>query len=149
MLDWVFGCDICQEVCPVNRKASVTTEPAFQRKELSRVDLLELLDLSEEGFREKFRGTTILRAKRVGLKRNACVALGNLKDPAAIPALSRSLVEEEPLVRSHAAWALGQIGGQEAKRVLLKAMSSETDADVLAEISDALRGLEAASLDSA
>jgi epoxyqueuosine reductase len=149
MLDWVFGCDICQEVCPVNRKASVATEPAFQRKELSRVDLLELLDLSEEGFREKFRGTPILRAKRVGLKRNACVALGNLKDPAAIPALSRSLVEEEPLVRSHAAWALGQIGGQEAKRVLLKAMSSETDADVLAEISDALRGLEAASLDSA
>jgi epoxyqueuosine reductase len=149
MLDWVFGCDICQEVCPVNRKASVTTEPAFQRKELSRVDLLELLDLTEEGFREKFRGTPILRAKRVGLKRNACVALGNLKDPAAIPALSRSLVEEEPLVRSHAAWALGQIGGQEAKRVLLKAMSSETDADVLAEISDALRGLEAASLDSA
>lgn len=149
MLDWVFGCDICQEVCPVNRKASVTTEPAFQRKELSRVDLLELLHLTEEGFREKFRGTPILRAKRVGLKRNACVALGNLKDPAAIPELSRSLVEEETLVRSHAAWALGQIGGQAAKRVLLEAQASETDADVLAEISDALRGLEAASLDSA
>ena len=149
MLDWVFGCDICQEVCPVNRKASVATEPAFQRKELSRVDLLELLDLSEEGFREKFRGTPILRAKRVGLKRNACVALGNLKDPAAIPELSRSLVEEETLVRSHAAWALGQIGGQAAKRVLLEAQASETDADVLAEICDALRGLEAASLDSA
>lgn len=149
MLDWVFGCDICQEVCPVNRKATVATEPAFQRKELSRVDLLELLALSEEEFREKFQGTPILRAKRVGLKRNACVALGNRKDRSAIPALARVLSEEEPLVRSHAAWALGQVGGQEARQALLEAMPSETDAEVLAEICAALEELEAASLDSA
>jgi epoxyqueuosine reductase len=148
VLDWVFGCDICQEVCPVNRKAIIANEPAFQRKELSRVDLLELLALSENEFREKFRGTAILRAKRVGLKRNACIALGNLKDPAATPALARSLAEEEPLVRSHAAWALGQIGGQEAERVLQEAMSSETDDDVLAELRDALRELEAVIPDS-
>jgi epoxyqueuosine reductase len=149
MLDWVFGCDICQEVCPVNRKASAATEPDFQRKDLSRVDLLELLALSENEFRQKFRGTPVLRAKRVGLKRNACVALGNLKDPAAAPALAGALSEEESLVRRHAAWALGQIGGQESRTALLKAQASETDPDVLAEIRDALRELDASSLKSA
>ena len=138
MLDWVFGCDICQEACPVNRKATPTAEPDFQKHELGLLDLIELLGLSEEEFRQRFQGTPIMRAKRGGLKRNACVALGNRKDAAAVPALCRALLEEEALVRSHAAWALGQIGGGQARITLGQAALQEKDPVVLTEIADAL-----------
>ena len=110
MLDWVFGCDICQEVCPVNRKARPSIEPAFQGKQLSTLDLAELLELTDTEFLRKFQGTPIMRAKRVGLARNACVALGNQGDINAIPALAKAMVHDEPLVRGHGAWALGKIG---------------------------------------
>lgn len=141
MLDWVFGCDICQEVCPVNRKAAANQEPSFQRKGLGLIDLAELLQLSEEQFRQRFQGTPIMRAKRVGLKRNACVALGNLKNPVAIPALKQALTEEEALVRCHAAWALGQIGGPQANSVLRQAATTEPDPQVIAEVAAALSEL--------
>ena len=138
MLDWIFGCDICQVVCPVNRKAAPATEPAFQRGELATLDLLELLSLTEEGFRERFAGTPIMRAKLVGLKRNACVALGNRREPSAVPALSQCLHQEGALVRGHAAWALGQIGGEAARRALLRARAVERDEAVAEEINAAL-----------
>ena len=141
MLNWVFGCDICQEVCPVNRKAQPTAEPLFGNRELGVVDLVEILEMSEAAFRERFRGTPILRAKRVGLQRNAAVALGNLKNPAAVPALARALRYAEPLVRSHAAWALGKIGNEPARAALGQALGIETDPEVVAEIRDALAGL--------
>jgi epoxyqueuosine reductase len=142
MLDWVFGCDICQEVCPVNRKATPTAELDFQKKGLGLLDLIGLLGLSEEEFRQRFQGTPIMRAKRAGLKRNACVALGNLKDPSAVPALCRALMEEEPLVRGHAAWALGQIGGDQACVALEQAAWQEQDPEARSEIADALAELE-------
>ena len=138
MGDWVFGCDICQEVCPVNRKALPTAEKALGRHNLAAVDLVGLLQMSEQEFRENFQGTPIMRAKRVGMQRNACVALGNRKDAGAVPALTASLVQGEPLVRSHAAWALGQIGGQQASAALRKAATRETDPQVLEEIHAAL-----------
>ena len=144
MLNWVFGCDICQDVCPVNRKAQPAIEPAFQRKELGLLDLVELLELSEVEFRRRFQGSPILRAKRVGLQRNACVALGNRQDPAAVPALGRALATGEPLVRGHAAWALGHIGGTQARFALKQAASGETAPGVLAEIAAALEELPAA-----
>jgi epoxyqueuosine reductase len=139
MLDWVFGCDICQEVCPVNHKATPTAEPGFQKGELGSLDLIELLELSEEEFQQRFQGTPIMRAKRAGLKRNACVALGNRKDTAALPTLGRALLEEEPLVRGHAAWALGQIGGEQARLTLEQAALQEKDPEVLSEIAEAVR----------
>jgi epoxyqueuosine reductase len=142
MLDWVFGCDICQEVCPVNRKATPTAEPDFQKKEVGLLDLIGLLGLSEEEFRQRFQGTPIMRAKRAGLKRNTCIALGNLRDSAAIPALCRALAEEEPMVRGHAAWALGQIGGDQARVALEQAALQEQYAEALNEIADALADLE-------
>ncbi|HEU0022534.1 MAG TPA: tRNA epoxyqueuosine(34) reductase QueG [Dehalococcoidia bacterium] len=148
MLDWVFGCDICQEVCPVNRKAAPNNETSFQRKGLALIDLIELLAMSEEQFRQRFQGTPIMRARRVGLQRNACVALGNLKDPAAIPALDHALAEEGPLVRCHAAWALGRIGGPQAKSILQRARASESDPPVIAELVGALSQLDAASQQS-
>ena len=88
MTEWVFGCDICQEVCPWNRKAPVSAEPSFQpRADLRSLDLIELLGLSEEEFRRRFRGTALTRTKRRGLLRNAALALGNQGNPAALPAL--------------------------------------------------------------
>ena len=135
---WVFGCDICQEVCPVNRKAKATSDPNFGRRDLTTLDLIELLDMDETQFRQRFAGTPLMRAKRVGMQRNACVALGNLGDATAEPALARALASEFPLVRQHAAWALGRIGGDEAFAALRAAERVEPDEDVRAEIRLAL-----------
>jgi epoxyqueuosine reductase len=108
--DWLFGCDICQEVCPWNRKAPAGAEPAFRaRPDLEAVDPVELLGLSEEGFRRRFRGTALLRSKRRGLLRNAALVLGNRGDPAALPALRNALADPEPLVREAAEWAIARI----------------------------------------
>ena len=148
MGDWVFGCDICQDVCPVNRKARPGGQPipfpAAMRsspstssgptEQMAFLDLIELLEMSDDEFRGRFAGTPAMRAKRTGMRRNACVALGNLGDRAAVPALGRALRLGEPLVRGHAAWALGQIGGAEAGALLLEAASAETDPGVLEEI---------------
>lgn len=135
---WVFGCDICQEVCPVNRKAKSTSDPNFGRRDLKTLDLIELLDMDETQFRQRFAGTPLMRAKRVGMQRNACVALGNLGDAAAVPALTRALASGDMLVSGHAAWALGRIGGAEALAALRIAVNVEPDEDVRAEIRLAL-----------
>lgn len=133
--DWVFGCDICQDVCPVNRKAERGREASFRKRhDFDAPALIPLLELDDEGFRERFRGSPVRRAKRVGLQRNVCVALGNIGDPVAAPALSNALRLGEPLVREHAAWALGMIGGAGAKAVLVDALRTEPDARVAAEI---------------
>ncbi len=112
----IFGCDICQDVCPYNAKAVATSEPAFAaRAGLNAPELITLLSLSEEEFRRRFRASPIRRAKRRGLLRNVAVALGNSGDRAAVPALTLALFDIEPLVRGHAAWALGRIGGATAR----------------------------------
>ena len=94
--------------------------------------------MSEDEFRQRFAGTSIMRAKYVGMQRNACVALGNSADGSAVPALTKALSRAEPLVREHAAWALGRIGGGEASCALADAAKTETDPAVLEEISAAL-----------
>jgi epoxyqueuosine reductase len=102
----IFGCDICQEVCPYNVKARPTAEKAYLPREgLYAPDLVPLLSLDEKEFRRRFRGSPMLRAKRKGLLRNVAVALGNTKSPEALPALIRALDDEETLVRGHVAWA--------------------------------------------
>ena len=137
--DWVFGCDVCQEVCPVNFKAEPGGEPAYRpRSGFAAPELIPLLELDEDAFRERFRNSPIRRAKLVGLRRNVCVALGNIGDAAAAPALLRALQEVAPLVRMHAAWALGRIGGSQAAFALERARTRETDPDVLEEIEAAL-----------
>jgi epoxyqueuosine reductase len=116
MGEWVFGCDICQEVCPWNRKAPAATEPAFRpREDLLSLDLIELLGHSEEEFRRRFRGTALTRAKRRGLLRNAAIALGNQGNPAALPALQRALDDPEPLVREAAQWAMERITARKSE----------------------------------
>ena len=140
MGDWVFGCDICQEVCPVNRKAASSREADFgKRHDFDAPDLLPLLSLDEDGFRQRFEGSPIRRAKLSGLQRNVCVALGNIGDPSAAPALARALHSEDALVRSHAAWALGRIGGDVAKPALEAALVRERNAETLEEIESALK----------
>ena len=137
--DWVFGCDICQDVCPVNRDIEPGTEPAFeQRHDFGAPALLPLLELDDDAFRERFRNSPIKRAKRVGLQRNVCVALGNIGDRSAVPALIRSLTQAEPLVRSHAAWALGRIGDRLAVAALKAALAHELETEVREEIETAL-----------
>ena len=138
--DWLFGCDVCQEVCPWNSKSRPTDEPAFQpAANANPVALGELLRLDEQAFRRRFRGSPLWRAKRRGLLRNAAIVLGNQCDPAAVDVLSLSLADEEPLVRGASAWALGRIGGVFATAALEQRKHLETDAEVQAEIELALR----------
>ncbi len=107
----IYGCDDCLAVCPWNKFAQPTTDPAVRpRADLLAPDLLELLALDDDAFRERFRHSPIRRTKRRGLLRNVCVALGNLADPRAVPALAHAAeTDPEPLVREHARWALAQI----------------------------------------
>jgi epoxyqueuosine reductase len=140
--DWVFGCDVCQEVCPVNRKAQPGghSELAADRGIGAAPELAPLLGLAEEEFRARFRGTPITRAKRRGLARNAAVALGNLGDDRAVPALVVALAGPDPLVRGHGAWALGRLGDRAGRLALEAALAREEDAQVREELEQALDG---------
>ena len=108
--DWVFGCDECLDSCPVGARTN-DTHPDFvpQTLEDARPDLVALLALDEAAFRERFRGRAIMRAKRDGLVRNACVALGNVGAAMDLPALEAALNDPSPLVRGHAAWAVSAL----------------------------------------
>jgi epoxyqueuosine reductase len=132
LANWIFGCDICQEVCPWNEEGRTTPS------ELEPY-LPDLLMLDEEGFRARFRTSAIKRTRRRGLLRNVAVALRNTGNPDAVPVLARAVAREsEALVRSHAAWALGRLGGESARRALRAAQVVESDPAVAAEIAAAL-----------
>lgn len=134
--NWIFGCDICQEVCPVNRKAPETTSQEFAPRDGwgREPDLVELMTLTDEQFSQRFKGSPVKRAKRRGLLRNVAVALGNSGDRRAVPALVGGLHDHEPLVRGHSAWALGRVGGIEAREALQEALILEADEWVREEI---------------
>lgn len=135
----IFGCDICQEVCPWNSKAVPTADPAFQPRDGNLApDLLSLVNMTQTEFSKKYKGSPIKRAKRKGFLRNVLIAIGNWGSRSALPALKKALRDDEPLIRGHAAWALGQIGGKNAKQVLESQLTCETEADVVSEIQDAL-----------
>jgi epoxyqueuosine reductase len=141
MGDWIFGCDICQQVCPWNERfSSPEGDPDLAaRPGRPQVDLQEEMSLSASEFNRKFRDSPVKRAKRRGYLRNIAVALGNNGAVSSVPVLSRALLEdEEPLVRAHASWALGQIGGKAARAALNEALSEEMEPQVLDEIKAAL-----------
>jgi epoxyqueuosine reductase len=141
--DWLFGCDICQDVCPWNHRAPVVTTPEFQpRAELHPAKLRELFTWSDEQFRKLLRDTPLWRTRRRGVLRNAAIVLGNQRSAESLSALSLGLTDEEPLVRGASAWALGQIGGDAARELLRGRMGRETDQSVQAEVNDAIRRVD-------
>jgi epoxyqueuosine reductase len=144
MGEWLFGCDVCQEVCPWNGKASRTTEHAFTpAADNDPVDLLSLFDLTEQQFRDRFRRTPLWRTRRRGILRNAALALGNRPTDSAVDALQRGLHDIEPLVRGATAWSLGRIATPAAHDALRQRLEIEADRDVIAEIEAALRASRA------
>jgi len=136
----IFGCDDCQEACPWNRFATPSADPAFEpRSEQRAPRLLPLLSIDDAEFASRYAGTALRRADRDRFVRNVAVALGNLADARAVPSLARTLLEDrDSVVRGHAAWALGRIGGEEAERALRKAARREADAESSLEIGYAL-----------
>ncbi|GIW42828.1 MAG: epoxyqueuosine reductase [Candidatus Binatia bacterium] len=141
--EWVFGCDICQDVCPWNLKRARAghVTPLLDLHPF----LPDLLELTDEEFRRRYRRTALWRAKREGLARNAAVVLGNTQNPDAVRFLARCLrSERSPVIRAHAVWALGRLATKEAADALLAHRSVETDSGVLAEITQALHDVERA-----
>jgi len=107
----IYGCDDCLAACPWNRFARQSTlMKEHQRTDLTAPNLLELLDLDDSGFKRLFAATPMLRTKRRGMLRNVCVALGNIGDENALPALRRAAQDPELLIAEHAAWAIEEIG---------------------------------------
>jgi epoxyqueuosine reductase len=140
--NWIFGCDICQQVCPWNiRFASPTNDPTFQPRDfLKQSKLLDFLQLSPDSWTRSLRGSPLLRPRRRGLLRNAATVAGNSGDSSLIPQLEYLLIKDpEPIVRAHAAWALGRIGGEISRRTLKQAHAKESHTQVVVEISDAIR----------
>ena len=139
MQTWVFGCDVCQDVCPHNGLVRQGIHQEFApRKDVAFPDLIELLHIDEATYQERFRHSAIKRAKRQGLRRNAAVALGNLRDARAVPSLARALDDDDPLIRGHAAWALGRIADPQAADVLRARLARESNPPVREEIEFAL-----------
>ena len=133
--NWIFGCDICQEVCPWNKKFGQPREDLVE--ELFPA-LPALMALDEAGFRARFGCSAIRRAKRRGLLRNVAIALGNSGNPEAIAPLRAALQDAEPLVRGHAAWALGQFAERETRVALQQHLVREEDEQVRSEVLIAL-----------
>ena len=129
----IYGCDDCQIVCPWNSYAVKTDEPDFKAMNNNFL-LIDLIQLSDEDFRKRFKGSPIKRIKRRGLLRNVAIALGNSKNPKAVPFLIRALNDKEPLIRAHIVWALGELLLSESVPLLNEKLAEEEDPMVLGEI---------------
>ncbi|MFO7684268.1 MAG: tRNA epoxyqueuosine(34) reductase QueG [Chloroflexota bacterium] len=162
MSNWIYGCDICQEVCPFNRFAQITHEAGFHPKnsrlksedwsvnapqsslfnlqsfDAAAPPLLDILALDEAAFQKRFAHSPIRRIKRRRLLRNACVAAGNWGSETAVSSLISLLADPEPLIRGHAAWALRQIDTPAAKTAVLHALAAEADAQVRQEMNQTM-----------
>ena len=129
----IYGCDDCQIVCPWNSYAVRTDEPDFQQKQ-DTLKLIELIQINQEMFSRRFKGSPIKRIKRRGLLRNVAVALGNSGNKQAIPILLKVLDDEEPLIRAHVVWALGELAGPEVLPAIREKLNNESEKIVLAEL---------------
>lgn len=129
----IYGCDDCQIVCPWNSYAVKTDEPDFQQQQ-DTLNLMDLIQINQEMFSKMFKGSPIKRIKRRGLLRNVAVALGNSCNPQAIPILIKALEDEEPLIRAHVVWAMGELSGRENLSVIREKLNNESEEIVLAEL---------------
>jgi len=137
----VYGCDICNEVCPHNspKFVRITDEAAFwPRQGVHGARLIELMGMDQAEFSRRFKGSPVKRAKRRGLLRNVAVALGNWGSPEAVPVLTAAMQDDDPLIRGHAAWALGRIGTEGALQAVRARLEVEEEAWVREEIALAL-----------
>ncbi len=135
--DWLFGCDDCQDVCPFNARAKETRWPELRAENGTGawVPLADVLRLkTPQEFKARFRDTPLLRAKRAGLVRNACLVAANRKAEELMPAMMDCLWDAEPIVRGHSAWALGQFPSENVRRALDAALAREYDPRVQFEI---------------
>jgi epoxyqueuosine reductase len=142
--DWVWGCDLCQTACPPTQRAGTRDDARWTplSSESARPSLLEMLAMRSATFKRRFRKTAMGWRGSAVLRRNAAVALGNALDRSAVGALSRSLDEDpHPMVRGHAAWALGRLGSPAAEAALRARRGRDSDATVCQEIEMALRSL--------
>lgn len=135
--DWVFGCDVCQDVCPFNRFASDTRWPEFHPEAGvgPRLDLVAVLSIAtDEEFRARFRGTPLARPKRRGLLRNAAVVAANVGATKTVPALITRVEDDpEPLIRNHCLWALSRLDPKRASTIAERLLNSDPDAMVKEE----------------
>jgi len=139
MGNWLFGCDVCQDVCPWNHKAPASNDAAFQpRAGETTIDLIALFNLDDAGFRRRFKNTPLWRPKRRGILRNAAIVLGNQRPIEALPVLIRGLDDDEPLVRGACAWALGNYHQPAAQIALRQRLAIESDLIVRSELQAAL-----------
>ncbi len=139
---WLFGCDLCQDVCPWNNKAPRASEPRFEpAANANPMELASLFSLDDNAFRARFRHTPLWRPKRRGMLRNAAIVLGNRPVRSALPALVLGLNDPESLVRGASASALGRYGG-EPRDALVARLRVEDDSHVRDEINHALRFMD-------
>jgi epoxyqueuosine reductase len=141
MGDWVYGCDVCQEVCPYTGAAAISDDADLQPRSMNNAypSLPWLLTMTQDEFAATYHGTPVPRTKRRGLARNAAVALGNIGSTDDVLVLASALANhDEPLVRGHAAWALGRIGGPAARAALDRSLRTDSDGYVREEITTAL-----------
>lgn len=144
MQDWILGCDICQEVCPWNRKAPLSHEIELNPIDgHNPIELRKLFEITDEQFRERFRKTPLWRPKRRGILRNSAIALGNKPHRNNLNALELGISDREPLVRGASAWALGEHNCIEATDLLRAAHSKESTDEVRNEIANAISRINA------
>lgn len=142
MGNWVYGCDVCQEVCPFQRFATPSQEAAFSPEPIERAAplLVDLLALDAESFQRQYYGSPIYRIKHERLIRNACVAAGNSKVTGFMPILKELLHHSNPLIRGHAAWGLWRLNGEQPSAVLETYLHTEMDASTRLEVETFMTG---------
>jgi epoxyqueuosine reductase len=140
---WIFGCDICQEVCPWNNRSHYTTDSEWQpMAEFTSLDVLEVLNWNDDQFRDRVGNTPLWRPRRRGMIRNAILLAGSQRLQNAVDSLVEKLREDEVILRAAAVWALGQIASQDAKRALMEIRTIESDRYVQDAIDQALCSIE-------